>query len=190
MELHMATVSAPATPTASEPDLNAACERLDNYLLALRVADKARRDQIVKRILEMALARRAADSSQNLTTLAMEETRAAMERWFGSILGCRERIAVAGLVSMLAVDAPERWPVAFLSDDHSVEFRTELMESHVRGGPDLQVSSMVPRPLDVGPLLDPIHFPEAIGRLGRKAAIFAMAVVIAAFTFSLFLFAR
>jgi len=186
----MATVSAPIYETGSEADWNEARERLDDYLRALRLMDEARRGQIVMRVLETAVSRRSADSSQSLTLLAMEEARVAMDIWFEGVLGRRERIAVAGLVSMHAVDAAERWPLAFLSDDLPGEFRAEMMESHVRGGSDLQVSSMAPRPLDVGPLLDPIQLPEAIGRIARSAVIFAMAIVLAAFTFSLFLFAR
>ena len=65
-----------------------------------------------------------------------------------------------------------------------------MQESDVRAGPDLLVSSMVPRPIDVSPLLDPVHISDALVKARRALAIFAMVVVLAAVSFTLFLFTR
>ncbi len=176
--------------TGLEADWNAAYYRLEDYFRSLRVVNKVHQSQIILDILEVAAARHAMDTSQNPTALAMEEARIAMNQWFETILGHRERIAVVGLISLLAVDAPERWPVAILSDDSPVEFRHEMQESDVRAGPDLLVSSMVPRPIDVSPLLDPVHISDALVKARRALAIFAMVVVLAAVSFTLFLFTR
>jgi len=176
--------------TGSQADWNVAYYRLEDYFRALRMVNKVHQSQIILHILEKTAARHARDASQNPAALAMEEARAAMDQWFETVLGHRERIAVAGLISLLAIDAPERWPVAFLSDEIPVEFRSEMQESEVRAGPDLQVSSMVPRPIDVGPLLDPVHFSEALEKVRWVSTVVVVVAVLAALSFSLFMFTR
>jgi hypothetical protein len=163
--------------TGSEADWNVAFYRLEDYFRALRFVNKLHQSQIILRLLESAAARHAQDPSQNPTVLAMEEARAAMERWFEGIFGHRERLSVVGLISLLAVDAPERWPLAFPQDEIPVELGRELRESDVRAGPDLLVSSMTPRPIDVGPLLEPIDLSETLGMAGRGLAIFAAVIL-------------
>ena len=175
--------------TGSETDWNTAYYRLEDYFRSLRIVNKVHQSQIILKILEKAAARHARDISQSPTTLAMEEARSMMEQWFEKILGPRERIAAGGLISLLAVDAPGKWQVAFLSDDPPAEFRREMVESEVRAGPDLQVSSMVPRPIDVGPLLDPFHFSDALEKI-RGAAFLAVVVALTALSVSIFLFIR
>jgi hypothetical protein len=176
--------------TGSETDWNGAYYRLEDYFRALRMVNKVHQSQIILQILESVAQRHAGVPGQNPTALAMEEARAAMDQWFEGILGQREHITVVGLISLLATDAPERWPVAFLSEEVPAEFLREMQESDVRAGPDLQVSSMVPRPIDVSPLLDPIHFPDALEKIRWSVAIFAMVAAFAAIFVSVFLFAR
>lgn len=176
--------------TGAEADWNAAYYRLEDYLRALRVINKVHQSQAILGILERAAARHAQDPTQNPTELAMQEARDAMNRWFEGILGRRERIAVVGLISILAVDAPDHWPAAFLSDDLPAELRVALRESDVRAGPDLEVSSMVPRAIDVSPLLDPIDLPGTLEKAWRGLAFLAAAVLLGVISFSLFLFMR
>jgi len=96
-----------------------------------------------------------------------------------------------GLISLLAVDAPARWPILFLRDELPREFVREMRDSDVRAGPDLQVSSMVPRPIDVSPLLDPLHLSGAWEKISSwSLAILAVVVGLAAFSVSLFLISR
>lgn len=175
--------------TGSEADWNAAYYRLEDYFRSLRVVNKVHQSQVILRILEKAAARHAADTTQNPTTVAMEEARAAMNQWFESILGHRERIGVEGLISLAAVDAAARWPVGFLTDEIPADFRREMMESDVRAGPDLQVSNMVPRPIDVSPLLDPINIAEALEKFRWSVALLAV-VVLGALSFSVFVLMR
>jgi hypothetical protein len=190
VQFYLATVNTFFPMTGSEADWNAAYYRLEDYFRAMRMVNKVHQSQIILRILEKAAARHAQDPDQNPTVLAMEEARAAMEQWFEGILGHRERITVVGVISLLAIDAAERWPVAFLSDEVPAELFREMQESDVRAGPDLQVSSMVPRPIDVSPLLDPINFSDALEKIRRSVALLAMVVILAAFSVSLLLFAR
>lgn len=175
--------------TGSEADWNAAYYRLEDYFRSLRVINKVHQSQLILQILKSAAARHARDINQNPTRLAMEEARGAIEQWFENILGQRERISTAGLISWLAADAPSRWPVAFLADGGSDELRRELQEKEVRAGPDLQVSSMVPRPIDVGPLLDTIHIGDALEKI-RSVAFLATVLALTALSVSIFLLTR
>lgn len=173
----MATVKTFFPTTGSEAEWNVAFYRLEDYFRALRFVNKLHQSQIILRLLESAAIRHAQDPSQDPTVLAMEEARAAMERWFEGVFGHRERLNVVGLISLLAVDAPERWPLAFPQDEIPVELGRELRESDVRAGPDLLVSSMTPRPIDVGPFLEPIDLSETLGMAGRGLAIFAAVIL-------------
>jgi hypothetical protein len=165
--------------TGTEADWNTAYYRLEDYFRSLRIVSKVHQSQIILHLLEKAASRHANEPSRNPTELAMEEARAAMEHWFETSLGQRDRLAVTGLISLLAIDAPKKWPVAFLSDEVPVEFRQEMKDSDVRAGPDLQVSSMVPRPIDVGPLLDPLHFADALVKVKWSMALVAVATLAA-----------
>ncbi len=159
--------------TGSEAEWNAAFYRLEDYFRALRIVNKVHQSQVILRILASAAARHARDPGQNPTALAMEEARATMEQWFAEVLGRRQCLSVIGLISLLAVDAPTRWPLAFPCDDIPAELRQALRESDVRAGPDLMTSSMTPRPIDVGALLEPIQLPQTLEKVGRSLAVLA-----------------
>ena len=78
-------------------------------------------------------------------------------RQFGEVLGEKdlphERIAVAGRVALLLTDGAEKNPYAFLDEERiPPEFARALQQSSIEAGPDLAVSSMVPRPIDLGPI--------------------------------------
>lgn len=173
--------------TGSEADWNAAYFRLEDYFRALRLTNKVHQNQMVLHILQFAAARHALAPDQNPTVLAMEEAQNATNRWFGTILGNRERMAVVGLISFLAVDAPEKWPATLLADEVPADLSAALRESDVRAGPDLQVSSMVPRPIDVGALLDPIDVGGTLARASHSFGLLAAAVVLVGVSLSLFL---
>jgi len=154
------------------------------------MVNKVHQSQIILHLLEKAAARHARNPAQNPTELAMEEARRQMEHWFEGMLGRRERLMVSGLLSLVATNAPERWPRAFLSETPPAEFLHEMQESEVRAGPDLEVSSMAPRPIDVTPLLDPLHLSDAWEKLKWGPAALALVVVIAALSVSLFMITR
>lgn len=145
----------PRTGTAE--DWNAAYVRVEDYLRAHRIHSRLHQVRLVQRILERAAEHHAADPRLDPTVLAAEETEALMDAWFADILDERgqphERIAVDGRVALLLADGPQKWPNAFL-EDHGVpeEFVQSMRASSLRAGPDLAVSSMVPRPLDLGPI--------------------------------------
>jgi len=141
---------------------NAAYVRVEDYLRAHRIHNRLHASRLILRILVRAAQRHASDPSLDPTALAAEEAEQMMDRWFADVLDARdqphERIAVDGRVALLLSDGPQRWPYAFLDDANVPEdFKAAMRASALTAGPDLTVSSMVPRPIDLGPI------PEAAG---------------------------
>jgi len=150
---------APFQPRSGSPeDWNLAFVRVEDYLRAHRVESRLHQIRLIEKILERAADRHAADPAQDPTVLAAEETEALMDDWFGEVLEEKglphERIAVDGRLALLLCDGIERWPYAFLQDAGHLppEFVRAMRATSIRAGPDLAVSSMVPRPIDLGPI--------------------------------------
>ncbi len=141
---------------------NEAYVRVEDYLRAHRIHNRLHASRLILRILAGAARRHAADPSLDPTALAAEEAEKMMDEWFANVLDEREqpheRIAVDGRVALLLSDGPQKWPYAFLEESNVPEgFQTAMRESALAAGPDMTVSSMVPRPIDLGPI------PEAAG---------------------------
>jgi len=141
---------------------NNAYVRVEDYLRAHRIQNRLHSSRLILKILERAAIRHAANPELDPTTLAAEETEAMMDRWFAEILNERdqphERIAVDGRVALLLCDGPQKWPYAFLEEQQVPDdFFQAMRAGALTAGPDMAVSSMVPRPIDLGPI------PEAAG---------------------------
>jgi len=82
-----------------------------------------------------------------------------MDEWFAELLGAKnlphDRIAIEGRVALLLCEGPQKWPYAFL-DSRTVpdEFTAAMRASSIKAGPDMTVSSMVPREIDLGPITE------------------------------------
>ena len=105
---------------------------MEDYFRAQQVTNKVHQSQIVLRLLERAAARHAVRQDQSPTQLALEEAYAVMDRWFQRLLPdeAAARAPIVGRVSLAMIDATNRWPNAFLADDHEIppELRTALRE--------------------------------------------------------------
>ncbi len=156
-------LSAAFRPTTGTMDQwNAAYVRVEDYLRAHRIHNRLHQSRLIQQVLERAARRHEANPATNPTALAAEEIEALMDSWFADMLDERgqphERIAVDGRVALLLCDGPQKWPYAFL-DEQSIpaEFAHAMRAGAIEAGPDMAVSSMVPRPIDLGPI------PEAAG---------------------------
>ncbi len=134
---------------------NAAYVRVEDYLRAHRIHNRLHQSRLIQQILERAARRHEADPSREPTTLAAEETEAMIDLWFAEVLGVRdqphERIAIDGRVALLLCDGPQKWPYAFLDEKQIPEdFAKAMRTGVIEAGPDMTVSSMVPRPIDLG----------------------------------------
>lgn len=159
MELPVDSVDTPLSTfrprTGTMEAWNAAYVRVEDYLRAHRIHNRLHQSRLIQTILERAARRHEASPAQDPTTLAAEEAEALMHTWFSTILGEHnqppERITIAGRVALLLSDGAQKWPYAFLDTDHSpAEFRRAMQASSMEAGPDMAVSSMVPRPIDLG----------------------------------------
>ena len=134
---------------------NAAYVRVEDYLRAHRIHNRLHQSRLILKILERAARRHETNPAIEPTTLAAQETEAMMDLWFADVLEVRgqphERIAVDGRVALLLCDGPEKWPYAFL-DEASIpaDFEQAMRTGALQAGPDMAVSSMVPRPIDLG----------------------------------------
>jgi hypothetical protein len=157
-------------PKTGRPEAwNAAYVRVEDYLRAHRVHNRLHQIRLIQKILERAAERHAANPALDPTVLAAEETEALMDGWFADVLDVRgqphERIAVDGRVALLLCDGPLQWPQAFLDEHLPEDFVRAMREGSMRAGPDLAVSSMVPRPIDLGPITEAAG--ETLERLSR-----------------------
>lgn len=141
---------------------NAAYVRVEDYLRAHRIHNRLHQSRVIERVLECAAHRHEGDPKLDPVTLAAEETDRMLQAWFASQLGegelPQDRLAAQARVAMLLSDLPTRWPYAFLDQENTPsEARVAMEKSALQAGPDLAVSNMVPREIDLGTL------PEAAG---------------------------
>ncbi|MCX7009047.1 MAG: hypothetical protein NTY53_17665 [Kiritimatiellaeota bacterium] len=101
----------------------------------------------------------AAASSPPLSALAIEEARELVAHWLANLLPSRSEeqpfTLAEGFLALYLCDAPMRWPGAFLNPQQAPpDFADTLRSRIVKTGPELEVSSMVPRQIDLGLLPD------------------------------------
>lgn len=156
---HQAALELPAPfrpRTGTLEEWNLAFVRVEDYLRAHRVHNRLHQIRLIEKILERAAERHAGGPRLDPTVLAAEETEALMDGWFAEVLEERgmppERVAVDGRLALLLSDGIERWPYAFLEEHDQLppEFIRAMQATSIRAGPDLIISSMVPRPIDLG----------------------------------------
>jgi len=155
MELPLESLNRFRPATGTLEQWNAAYVRVEDYLRAHRIHNRLHQSALIHRILVAAAQAHAQTPSADPATLAARETERLMDQWFGRLLGDtdrpHERIAIDGRLALLLCDGPSRWPYAFLDEQNvNPELARAMRESSVRAGPDLAVSNMVPRPIDLG----------------------------------------
>jgi hypothetical protein len=159
MEQPLEPLNAFRPRTGTPEQWNAALIRVEDYLRAHRVHNRLQQITILEKVIARAAARHEQNPALEPTTLAAEEVDRMMDAWFGELLGHQdlphERIAVEGRVALLMSDGVERWPYAFL-DEQQVppEFAQEMQRRSIQAGPDMTVTSMVPRQIELGTLTE------------------------------------
>ena len=175
LDFHMATVSPFFPTTGSEAEWNAAYYRLEDYLRALRLVNKVRQSQLILQWLQAAAEKHAQDPTRNPTALALEEADAALEQWFARILPEAKRPLVLGYAALCITNGAEKWPMSFLADEVPQEFLLAMRENDLRAGPDLEVSRMVPRPIDVPLVAD--FFKDSAEEMHKGSALIAVVTI-------------
>lgn len=162
MELPLEPLNSFRPRTATMEAWNEAYVRAEDYLRAHRIHNRLHVSRLVQKILERAARRHEQNPGLEPTTVVAEETEAMMDLWFADVLDVRgqphERIAVDGRLALLLCNGPQKWPYAFLDEQRIPEdFKQAMRVVAIEAGPDMAISSMVPRPIDLGPI------PEGVG---------------------------
>ncbi len=159
MELPLEPVDAPLNSfrprTGTMEAWNAAYVRIEDYLRAHRIHNRLHQSRLIQSILEKAAHRHAKNPALDPTTLAADECEAMMSAWFKDVLADKDlpddRVPAAGRVALLLSDGSEKWPYAFLHREHIPEdFKAAMRSRSMEAGPDMAVSNMVPRQIDLG----------------------------------------
>jgi hypothetical protein len=159
MEQPLDTLNAFRPRTGTADQWNDAFIRVEDYLRAHRVHNRLQQITVLQKVIGRAAARHAENPGLDPTTLAAEEIDRMMDEWFGELLGDKnlphERIAVEGRVALLLSGGVERWPYSFLDESHvPPEFAQEMQRRSIQAGPDMTVTSMVPRPIELGAITE------------------------------------
>ena len=137
---------------------NAAYVKVENYFHALRIRNKPLLGTLVLRVLERAQSRVTAEPNRSATEIAAEEMDRLVTEWFAAVLqtsptGADQFLSTRGRLALLLADMPGKWQDQFLRPGPwPAEFVEAMRETFFRAGPDFQLSKMVPRPLDLGPI--------------------------------------
>jgi hypothetical protein len=155
MELSLESLDSFRPKTGTLEQWNAAYVRVEDYLRAHRIHNRLHQSRLIQRVLNAAARLHEQNPALDPATLAVEETDRLMDAWFGELLDEKDlphnRIVTEGRVALLLSDGMQRWPYAFLEkDDVPAEFHRAIKQSSIQAGPDLAVSNMVPREIDLG----------------------------------------
>jgi hypothetical protein len=166
--------------TGTHEEWNAAYYRLEDYLRAHQVTNKLHQSQIILRLLRRAATRHEQNPNRTPAQLALEEAHAVIDGWFQGLLPDEPpaRAPVIGRVSLYLTQAAARWPNVFLADHDVIpaEFKSALGQTIVQSGPDLRLTSMVPRPLDATDVATAEDEPWE--RLGRVSAAVLVGIIV------------
>lgn len=141
--------------TGTQEEWNEAYARLADYFRALRIHSRLHRTYLILEILRRAADTHAAHPDRSPTYVALHEARKLQQRWTREIIGdmnvSEGRMDVNGRLAFVMCDGPRRWPHFFLRQgevpgDLATGMRVRLEQS----GPDLELSSMVPREIELG----------------------------------------
>jgi hypothetical protein len=170
----------PFVPSWGSPaEWNSAYEKLESYLRAHEVDSHLHRAHLITLILRsVSLRWKNQTPPAPLSTLVIEEANRLLDEWFACLmeLPAESRsgfTASDGRVALFLCDAPLRWPYAFLENRRIPEdFKAAMSTSLMRAGPELQISNMVPRPIDLG--LFPELADDTMDALNRRPLIKAL----------------
>lgn len=152
--------AASATPEPVGPGWDEAFLRVESYLRAHQIESRLLLNRLAMEVIRAA--RVAADqpsgTGRDPVALAMSEAERRTTAWFARVLGDAadpddERLGTRGRIALVLADAPARWPQHFLAETPPPSELIEAMRAaYIEAGPELELTRMVPRPLDFGPI--------------------------------------
>lgn len=140
--------------SGTDEEWNEAFARVEDYFRAHRVHSRAHQARLVSGILERAAARHEADTGKAPVTHAVDEARESIDAWLHHQIGEAntdlETAGRLGRVAFLLADGPDKHPEMFLDNDLPEDVRAGMRVRLVQSGPNMEVSSMVGRDMDLG----------------------------------------
>lgn len=150
----------PAALDPAGPAWDEAFLRVESYLRAHQIESRIVLNRLVVEIVLAARAVSASPAGAGLdpVSLAMREAERRTTEWFARVLGDAadpedERLGTRGRIALVMADVPARWPQHFLaSAPPPAELVEAMRAAYLEAGPELELTRMVPRPLDFGPI--------------------------------------
>lgn len=164
------TVSMPSLPVIPDsPDhaWDEAFSRVESYLRAHQIESRLVLNRLAFEIISTARSAAArtgapgsagANAGADAVSLAMREAERRTMVWFRDVLGDAvdpedERLGTRGRIALVLADVPFRWPGHFLSATPPPAELVEAMRAaYIEAGPEMELTRMVPRPMDFGPI--------------------------------------
>jgi len=137
---------------------NQAHDRLRDFLNAFALGDHAQISRVTLKLLDEAREQHRRDASLDPVSLAMAQAQKLAQEWFAANLEMRDQppaeLLASGCVALLLSRAFRTAPETFLTAPLPQNLKESMHQTLLVTGPDLKISSMTPRHLDYGPMLD------------------------------------
>jgi hypothetical protein len=134
----------------SSPEWNEAWDRINDYLDALRTPESIDRELILLASFERAIIRKRQEPSTPATELAFEEAQKTLDETLNHLIGeavSQDRRSVEQRVRLYLTEGVDG-NLLGRTDEIPEEFRHALREVRLQAAPNLQVASIVARPLE------------------------------------------
>jgi len=146
------------SPPENAEAWNKAHDRLVQFLNTFALGDHAHVSRLALDFLDQAREIHRLDPSRNPTTVTMEQAQKQLSAWLAKNLEeegeAPSKILANGYIALLLSRFYRTAPQAFLESPLREDLRGSMRQTLLIAGPDLNVSSMTPRHLDYGPMLD------------------------------------
>jgi hypothetical protein len=153
----------PVSPSPSDPsgsEWDEAFLRVESYLRAHQIESRLVLNRLAVEIVRAGRAAAEAPGAAGVAPveLAMREAERRTAEWFARVLGDAadpgdERLGTRGRIALVMADVPARWPQHFLAEaPPPAELIEAMRAAYLEAGPELELTRMVPRPFDFGPI--------------------------------------
>ncbi len=137
---------------------NAACDRLEDFLDAHRVQDRALVLRLTTDLLAEARRLHAENPIYSPVETTLDLATAQTEAWFSRLAADTAptdgNAAARARVAYFAAGAHREWPAAFLDPDPPAAMIEAIRRASIQAGPDLEFTSLIRREVDYGPVED------------------------------------
>ena len=146
------------SPSSGTPEeWNDAYARLADYFRAHRIHSRVHRTYLILEILRRAAETHPRHPGNTPMEVVIHEARRMHRAWLHTIMGDLQvpeaRLDANGRLAFLLCDGPNKYPDYFIGEGSAPPDMVEAMRKPIeQSGPDLAFSSMVPRPIDLGPM--------------------------------------